>query len=91
MISEKTELKIHCLNEPEFLSVSYIAIKGDDDASSVLVEKLLSRSWSAWIFTDRGKTFTSFREANNYYKRVLVTEICALQSWVKIDKMCILC
>ena len=76
LISEKAELNIHCVNEPEFLSVSYIAIKGDDDDSSVLVEKLLLRSWSAWIFTDRGKPLRHLEKRTIIYKLVLLTEIC---------------
>ena len=51
----RLEIIIHCLNDPEFLSISYIAIKGDGEVSSAFIDKLLSRSWSVWIFTDRGK------------------------------------
>ena len=59
VINKDTEIEINCVNEPEYLSVSYIAIRGNDASSSVLVDKLLTRSWSAWIFTDRGKVHKS--------------------------------
>ena len=54
-----TMIKIHCLNQP---SGRYMLLEGSSNlqgSSYALLKNVLTHAWSIWVYSNKGKRFTS--------------------------------
>ena len=66
-VTTKDKVDIYCINDPEYLSVRYVAIDENLHYGG-FIQSVLSRLWSVWVFTDRGMFLRQIEIKIIYFK-----------------------